>query len=140
MGRIFSLSLWFALLAPVLAIADAPAVGDARVTPNPLTVLLGLALVVGMILAMGWLMRRLGAGGWLPGRGMRALATLPLGGRERIVLVEVGTEQLLLGVAPGRVNLLARYRDPVVTPRAPSSSAGFAERLREQLVRRGDST
>ena len=70
-----------------------------------LQVLFGLGLVVAAIFATGWLLRRVGpahsAGGLL-----RVLGGVMVGPRERLVLVEVGEQLLVLGVAGGSVNLL----------------------------------
>ncbi len=140
----YQASLLTVLLAgaflPLPALAELGGVGSARVTPNPLSVLLGLALVVGMIFAMAWLMRRFGQGAWIPGRNLRPVASMSLGGRERVTLIQVGDEQLLLGVAPGRVSLLARYESPVIPPQQPMPGGSFAQRLREQLAGRGESS
>jgi flagellar protein FliO/FliZ len=77
-------------------------------------VFFGLLLVVGTILALAWLSRRLG--GALPGNGkiMKILAVLPLGTREKIVLVDVGGQQLILGVTPGQINTLQVFTQPIV--------------------------
>lgn len=77
-------------------------------------VFFGLLLVVGTILALAWLSRRLG--GALPGNGkvMKIIAVLPLGTREKVVLVEVGGQQLMLGVTPGQINTLQVFEQPVV--------------------------
>jgi flagellar protein FliO/FliZ len=49
-----------------------------------------------------------------------------VGAKERAVLVQVGRQQLLLGVAPGRVNTLHVLTEPVTTTPAgpPASSDG----------------
>ena len=67
--------------------------------------LAGLILVVALILLLGWLVKRYSG---LPGqnRALRVVASLPLSARERLVLVQAGDQQLLLGVAPGRVSVL----------------------------------
>jgi len=70
-----------------------------------LQVLFGLALVVAAIVATGWVLRRFGpvqsAGGLL-----RVVGGVMVGPRERLVVVEVGEQWLILGVAAGSVNLL----------------------------------
>ncbi|WP_419415029.1 flagellar biosynthetic protein FliO [Pontibacter sp. JAM-7] len=96
--------------------------------------LLGLGLVLGMILLLGWLVKRFS--GLAPmNRQMRVLAVLPLSSREKAVLVEVGKQQLLLGVAPGRVNLLTQFDEPVITQAEPVTPA-FAAKLAEVMQRR----
>lgn len=45
-----------------------------------------------------------------PGLTPRFLRALPLGQRERVVLLEVGDEHLLLGVTAAQINLLASWK------------------------------
>ncbi len=94
-----------------LCATTAGAAGDTPKLPgaeNFLTTALGLAVILGIIFAGAWLLRRFGA---LPagGRGMvRVLGGASLGARERIVVVQVEDARLVLGVAPGRVEMLHR--------------------------------
>ena len=62
----------------------------------------GLAVVVGLLFACLWLLRRLSAprGG---GAAIKVLGAAAVGPRERVVLVEIGDDVLVLGVAPGSV-------------------------------------
>lgn len=94
---------------------------------------MGLVLVVGLILLLAWLVRRVN-GVPAGGQGMKVLAALPLGQRERAVLVQVGEQQMLLGVAPGRVSLLVEFDEPVLDS-AEIRGAAFAERLQQVLSR-----
>ena len=80
-----------ALAAPSVAMADLSGV------------VLSLLLVVGFILAAAWVVRRMPLG---LGRGsgpLKVLAALPLGPRERLVLVEARGEELLIAVSPAGV-------------------------------------
>jgi len=130
-------------LPAVATAADQETLSSGRADfPDPVSLsalgqlLLGLALVVGLIFLLTWLLRRVNA---LPtqGQSMKVLAALPLGQREKAVLVQVGQEQLLLGVAPGRVSLLARFEEPVVDS-VELRGAAFAERLQQVLGRGQD--
>lgn len=72
-----------------------------------LTMLIGLGAVLGLLFVVVLILRRVPAlKGLLPARAGQVHASLGVGPRERVVLVELGGEWLLLGVAPGRVNLL----------------------------------
>lgn len=71
-----------------------------------LRVALALLVVLAAVFAAGWLSRRLRGFGPARGEQLELLAQLPLGPRERAVLLRVGTQQLLLGVAPGSVSTL----------------------------------
>lgn len=95
--------------------------------------LLGLLAVIALILLLAWIAKR-ALGVPQSGRYMRVLTGLPLGAREKIVLVQVGKEQLLLGVAPGRVSLLTRLEEPVGEPDKPDAS--FGQRILEAMQKR----
>ena len=90
------------------------ATGGAVVSPGTTSlasVALSLLLVLGLIVALGWLVARLrgigpGAGGNGP---LRVAATASLGIKERLVLVDAAGAWLLLGVTPGKVRVLHRY-------------------------------
>lgn len=68
--------------------------------------LLGLAAVLILMVLCLWLLKRLSQ--WnVPAQGqIRVLGGLSLGSRERLVVIEVGRTQLVLGVAPGRIQTL----------------------------------
>lgn len=78
-------------------------------------VTLSLILVLGAVFASAWLVRRFRNFG-RPGTGaIQIVADVALGTKERAVLIQVGAQQLLLGVAPGRVNTLHVLAEPVRT-------------------------
>lgn len=88
--------------------------------------LLALGLVVGLILLLAWALRRLPGAGFKPLPGLRVVTSLTVGPRERVVLVDCGGQQLLLGVTQQTVNLLYTLPEPLLD--APTQ-AGFAELL-----------
>jgi flagellar protein FliO/FliZ len=67
-----------------------------------ITVMVALAVFA---FALRRLQQRQAFGG---GSLMRVCASLPLGGKERLLLVEADGERLLLGVSPGGVQLVRR--------------------------------
>lgn len=111
-------------------------VSDPFSTEAILQLLVGLLFVIALIFLLAWIARR-SLGVTQTGRHMRVITGLPLGAREKVVLVEVGKEQMLLGVAPGRVNLITRFEEPVVDSAEPEGA--FGQRLVEALQRRSDS-
>ena len=48
-----------------------------------------LLLVLGLILGLAWMLRRLPGAGFRPADGLRVVASLQLGAKERAVVVEV---------------------------------------------------
>lgn len=67
---------------------------------------LSLSGVVAMILGLAWLTRRLQGLRPASTSELRVRATLPVGMKERVVLIEACGQQILIGVAPGRVDML----------------------------------
>jgi flagellar protein FliO/FliZ len=120
------------LLAPVAAVAGAT--GAPVPAPDPLgagsvlQLTLSLAAVVAAIFGLGWVMRRLHG---LPGsthRALRVIATLPVGTRDRIAIIQAGDTQVLIGVSPGRIQTLHGLERPVgaaaaaIGPEGPPAS------------------
>ena len=89
-----------------------------------LQMMAGLAVVLGAIAASAWFARRMGAGAGAGGnaRLLKIVSALPVGAKERVVIVEVGTQWMVLGVAPGRVSALATLPKGEL-PEAPSGVA-----------------
>jgi len=67
---------------------------------------MGLALVLVLIFAMAWVVRRMGGMQIAGSQRMKLLGGLSLGAREKVVLVQVENKRLVLGVAQGQVNTL----------------------------------
>ena len=79
---------------------------------------LALLLVLGLIVGLGWLLKRLPGSGFRQADGLRVVASIPLGAKERAAVVQVGGEQLLLGIGAGGVRTLHVLPQPL--PEAPS--------------------
>jgi flagellar protein FliO/FliZ len=93
-------------LSPMLGLAAEP-LGYSQ-TPlggNLTQMFLGLGLILALIAGAAWLLRR-----FTPFQGaqgaIKVLGGLTLGTRERLVLVQVGEVQLLLGITPGGMQTL----------------------------------
>ena len=95
-------------------------------------VTLALALVIGLIYGAAWLIKR--NKGFSPSAGipMKTLSVLPMGVKEKIVLVEVGGKQILLGMTPHQINTLATFDDPIVDSTLQNDKP-FSFRLKEML-------
>jgi len=102
-----------------------------------LQLLLGLGLVVGLIFVLAWLMRRVQRAGPAGNQVIELLGSRALGPRDRLVLVQVGNEQILLGVTPGRITPLHVMSEPVHVPEHQSTTPEFARRLMEALGNKG---
>src|SRR5690606_15873206 len=91
---------------------------------------LALLLVVSLILALAWLVKRvpgvgLGGGG-TANPALRVVGSLALGRRERVVVVAVGETQLLLSVGAGGTRTLHTLAGPLpVNSNTPSPFANL---------------
>jgi len=95
-------------------------------------IFLGLFAVLLLIGVIAWTVRRMPGLTRSADGSMRVVAGIPVGQRERILLVEVGGEQLVVGVAPGRVELLHHLAEPV-SSNTEGAGSDFAHRLQERL-------
>ncbi|WP_439134310.1 flagellar biosynthetic protein FliO [Pseudomaricurvus sp.] len=98
-------------------------------------VLLGLIFVLALVFAAAWLLKRVGQG-TLTGSGhMKIVATLPMGTRERIALVDVAGKQILLGITATTINTLHAFDEPVITEEDQSNPSDFASKIREVMAK-----
>ena len=117
---------------PVAAVA-APAVGSG-VAGQLTQLVLGLLLVLGLIFFLAWLLRRVQqAGPAGKGQVIELIGSRALGPRDRLVLVQVGNEQVLLGLTPGTITALHVLKEPVQVPSTEQATPEFAQRLMELL-------
>nr|WP_236675635.1 flagellar biosynthetic protein FliO [Pseudomonas mediterranea] len=95
---------------------------------------LGLLLVLGVIFLLAWLLRRVQqAGPTGKGQVIDIVGSRALGPRDRLVLVQVGNEQILLGLSPGTITALHVLKEPVQVPTTDQATPEFAQRLMELL-------
>jgi flagellar protein FliO/FliZ len=108
--------------APAAAAASAPASAAslAQVTVS-------LLLVLAAVFAAAWVVRRVRGLGKFGSQAITVIADVGLGPKERAVLVQVGSQQLLLGVAPGRVSTLHVLTEPVAKTSMAAPAAAAAE-------------
>lgn len=93
--------------APVAVGAYAPS------TPGLGGAAAALVLVLALIAGLAWLLKRLPGGGLNQANGLRVVASIPLGSRERAAVVQVGGEQLLVGIGTGGVRTLHVLPEPL---------------------------
>jgi len=105
-------------------------------------VLLGLAVVLAAILGCAWLFRRMSNGIIGVPRHLRVVSAVMIGQRERVVIVEMDGEWLVLGVTAQSVTLLSTRPRPADadTPSAAPQTDPFARWLKAALDKRRPSS
>lgn len=116
----------------------APAIGKGVPAINWLQWLGALAAVVLALLLFAAMLRRFQA---LPGMrhgDLRVLGGIALGAREKVVVVQTGRKQLVLGVTPGRIDTLCvlEGEDRIPPESPPAGEPPFAVLLRQWTQRR----
>jgi flagellar protein FliO/FliZ len=101
-----------------------------------LQMLFGLALVLGLLFAGVWFLRKLTGNVGINGSIARVVGTTPIGTRERIVIVELGQTWLVLGVTPNSINTLAEMPRQPLPPSGKAVPPNFADWLRNSMNRR----
>jgi flagellar protein FliO/FliZ len=115
-------------VALLLAATTAHAQTAAPEGPSLLPLVLTLVFVLALIPVAVWMLKRLGAGNIGAPAGMRVVAQLPLGQRERLVVVEAGERWLILGVTPAAINRVGTLPKGELPP-AAAPAASFAALL-----------
>lgn len=76
-------------------------------------VAISLAVVLLLIFILAWLVKRFAPGAARMGnRDMRVLSVLTLGGKERLMLVDVAGQQMVLGVSAAGIQCLHVFEEP----------------------------
>src|SRR5450830_884233 len=141
-------------VAPAATAATAPAPSGAMAmtipTPQPsapstggglLQTSLALIFVIGLMLGLAWLTKRYAPSKFGGGnRNIKLVGALSVGARERILVVEVGEQWIVVGASPGRMNALAtmpRQESSEAEVQAPAlPTANFAEWFKQTIDKR----
>ncbi|MAM89203.1 MAG: flagellar biosynthetic protein FliO [unclassified Hahellaceae] len=78
-----------------------------------LEIIFSLALIIVLIVAVGWIMRRFSGGPGMQNRQLKIVAAISLGSRERIAVVQVGERQILVGITAQQINKLLELEQPI---------------------------
>ena len=94
---------------------------------------LALVMVIGLILALAWLAKRMpGLRGGSARSALRVVGSLALSPRERLVVVAVGNTQLVLGVGAGGTRTLHTLSEPLPVTETAGTPA-FAQLLSQHF-------
>jgi len=131
------------LLTAVLMVADIVTAANATLSTSPMDsfplvkMLLGLIAIIVLIFILAWLSRKMKLHQTSnDGHKITNLATLPLTTREKISLIEVGGKQILIGIAPGRINMLHVFEQMIevgATTQTDAANSSFSNHFKKAL-------
>lgn len=133
--------------APAAALPAMPAGAPMTMAPTSsagslLQTILALVFVLALLIGLAWFMKRYGPKVMGGNSKMRVVSSLNLGGRERIVLVEVADQWIVVGASPGRINALATMPrqegelPQLATAQNGPAAANFSEWLKQTIEKR----
>lgn len=95
----------------------------------------GLAIVLGVMALLAWLLKRMLTGVHYRQSVIKIVGGVSVGSRERVVVLEVAGRWIVVGVAPGRVNALASLEHgPLTLADLDLPEAQIAEQVAEKDI------
>ena len=64
---------------------------------------------------------------------MKVIGAISLGSRDRVVLLQVGEKQILVGASPGNINLIQAFDEPVIDTKSAPAGSDFYQKLQASL-------
>ena len=124
--------LWFSSAAHAAALEP-----GAASSGSLFQVLLGLILVLGLMAALAWVVKRFGATHAAGGAVIKVIGGVSVGGRERVLVIEAADQWIVVGVSPGRVNALATMpRQENTAPMTAPATKNFSAWLKQTMEKR----
>ena len=124
----FLLALFALMTVPAVAQEAVPAVSPSSLFTGDylLQVIGSFVVVILLLVGVLVLLRRFNGVSSQMSGNMRVVSSVGVGQRERVVLLQVGEEQILVGVGPGNVRKIHAFDEPVVEPSA-STTPSFSD-------------
>ena len=124
----FLLALFALMTVPAVAQEAVPAVSPSSLFTGDylLQVIGSFVVVILLLVGVLVLLRRFNGVSSQMSGNMRVVSSVGVGQRERVVLLQVGEEQILVGVGPGNVRKIHAFDEPVLEPSA-STTPSFSD-------------
>lgn len=143
-ARSHLLSVSTALALMLLTTSSQAAAQSNKVAPSTglLQIFAALAFVIALMLALAWLFKRVGPLAHSQHLPMKVIGGLNLGHREKVIVVEVADQWLVLGVTSQQITKLAELEKRELATPDPSGPVQnhFADWLKKTLDKRSATT
>ena len=122
------LALFALMTVPAVAQEAVPAVSPSSLFTGDylLQVIGSFVVVILLLIGVLVLLRRFNGVSSQMSGNMRVISSVGVGQRERVVLLQVGVDQILVGVGPGNVRKIHAFDHPVVEASA-STTPNFSD-------------
>jgi len=133
---IFILGALSAIFIAPIALAETTAsIGESVTRPSEYfgQIMLSLVLVLLIIFLAAWILRRYSRFPGVADGNLKVIGALSVGQRERILLLQVGQEQILVGVTSSKITTLHQLEEAVKVKDNVPISSQFSKRLQEAL-------
>lgn len=94
-----------------------------------------LLFVIAIIIGMAWLLKRMRVPAFGQQKGLNVVRQLPVGTKERLMIVQAGEEQFLIGVTAQSIQLISKLETPLTQEEL--ESVPFSNSL-TQLLKKND--
>jgi len=132
----------FASLIALVLVTSLPLHAAEQAAPasagNLLQVLLGLVVVLALMAGTAWILKRMGVAGSGANNVAKVIGGVSVGNRERVVVVEVADQWIVVGVASGRVNALSTMprQETIATTEDTPGAKNFSAWLKQTIDKR----
>jgi len=124
--------------ALLCAAISCPSFAQENSSPDFLRMIMSLIIVLAVIFFLAYVVKKLKI---TPGsqKHIRTVASLSVGHKERVVIVEVNNQQFMLGVTPNNVNLLHELKQGINVDEAKKDSNSGIPLTIQSLFNKGKS-
>ena len=134
MKYFLTLALFFS--APLLAEQSSPSIPavDPVSTGYLMKLTAGLVIIILLIFGLAWLMKKLQLTQHSQNGLIKIVSAISVGHRDRIALIQVGDEQILVGLTPGNMQKLHTLKNKVEAQAPEHANAqNFTEKFNQLL-------
>ncbi len=101
---------------------------------NMMQLVIGLMIVLACIVVLAWIAKRMNHLQSSTGGMLKIIGGLNIGTKEKIVLLQVGSEQILIGVTQSNISKLHLLKTPIENDDANTKAQkNFSHRLAEKM-------
>ncbi len=120
------------------SVATSPTTASPTSPAGMLQVMVGLILVLGVLVVIAWGVKKIGVGKQASGGAIRIVGGIQVGNRERIMVIEVANEWIVVGVTASSITALStmpKQDGAALTPALPLAK-NFSSWLQHTIEKR----